>query len=291
MKTLGLALICSLAAHATVVWQEPAVLAKEDTGAPAPPFQFQREELGGTSPKVVVRDSKGVTWFVKFGTEAKPEAFAARIARAAGYFAPITYYVADGAIQGVPGKLKRADRAIEAGTGHFRDARFAREMRLVDGASWSLDESSLRHTKELSGLKLIVLLTSNWDIKPPNFAVVEAGGNRMYAITDWGQSLGAPDMKTHWNCGQFRDGNKWFTHGVEDGYLYMQFGGKASDVITNGIRVEHAQWLLRQLKGLTTERVRQMLTDSGATPDEVACFSSAFAQRLATLRAGLTDTE
>ncbi|NOJ84027.1 hypothetical protein, partial [Myxococcus xanthus] len=128
-----------------VIWQDPAALAREDKGAPAAPFRFDREETGGTSPKVVVTDANGVTWFVKFGFEAKPETFASRIVRSAGYFAPICYVVTDGQIQGIPaGKLKRADKAIDETTGRFSQARFAREVEFVKDASWTLDEPTIK---------------------------------------------------------------------------------------------------------------------------------------------------
>lgn len=266
------------------MWQDPAALSREDKGSPAPPFRFEREETGGTKPKVVVRDANGVAWYVKFGYEAKPETFASRIVRSAGYFAPISYYLAQGEIQGVtPDKLKRAAKAIDS-SGRFRDARFSRELDMVEGEKWTLDESGLKGSKELSGLKLIVMLTSNWDIKFPNFAVIRQAGQPMFAITDWGQTFGAPDMKSQWNCKQYSDVTKSWTDGVEDGYLYLRFGGEMDNVITNGIRVEHARWLLGVLSGLSESRIREFAKMAGATPEESSCFATAFLQRVGSLR-------
>jgi hypothetical protein len=293
VKTLALALLGSFAALAgPVVWQSPATLAAEDKGPPAPPYRFVKEEMGGTNPKVIVRDAKGVTWYVKFGFESKPETFASRVVRATGYYAPVTYYVAQGVMEGLPaGGLKRADKAVEGGSGRFRDARFAREMKFVDGEKWSLDESSIHGTKELSGLKLMILLTANWDVKPQNFAVVQTPGQPMFAITDWGQTLGAPDMKSHWDCEQYRNGNKVLSDGVENDYVYFRFGGKQDSVVTNGIRVEHVRWWMTLVRGFNEARVRKMLLDSGATPEEAACFAPAFMQRIGAVRSGMVDTE
>jgi len=282
--TLALILSCC-ALHAAVVWQDPAALAREDKGAPAPPFRFDREETGGTSPKVVVKDARGVTWYVKFGFEAKPETLASRIVRSAGYFAPIAYFVPKGQIQSIPaGNLKRADKAIDEASGRFTEARFSREVDFVKDASWTLDESSIKGSRELSGLKLLIMLTSNWDIKDPNFAVVRQAGQPMFAITDWGQTFGAPDMKTHWNCRQYSDITRSWLDGVEDGHIYMRFGGKMSNVVTNGIRVEHARWLLSRISGLTEPRLKKLLRSAGATPEESACFSTAITQRITSLR-------
>jgi hypothetical protein len=287
---VALAIFISGMLNAAVVWQDPAKLAAEDTGPPAPPFHFVREEMGGTAPKIVVTDAKNVTWYVKFNFEVKPETLAAQIVRQAGYYAPVTYYVAEGKFENFPQQgLKRSGTGVDPSSGRFQVARFSREMKLVKGASWNLDEPSLRHSKELSGLKLLIAITANWDIKPPNFAVVEAGGQQMFAITDWGQTFGAPDMKSHWNCKQYSDSNKWLTHGNEDGYLYLEYGGKQSNVVTNGIKIEHAKWLLGQLRGLNQSRVTDLLRKSGATDEETTCFAPAIMKRLNTLRAALSE--
>jgi len=87
-----------------------------------------------------------------------------KIVRAAGYFAPETYYVAEGVIEGAgDGSLGRAKKAIEKGTGRFEQARFSRAIDFVEGASWSFDTSEVKGTKDLSGLKLLIMLLANWE--------------------------------------------------------------------------------------------------------------------------------
>src|SRR5215472_11177264 len=68
--------------------------------APAPPFQFVKENTGGTNPKVDVRDARGALWTVKFGGEVHAEVFASRLLYAVGYKAEATYFVAEGVIDG-----------------------------------------------------------------------------------------------------------------------------------------------------------------------------------------------
>src|ERR1041385_8821208 len=55
--------------------------------SPAPPFRFIRENMGGTNPKVDVRDAAGRKWIVKFGGEVHTDVFASRLLYATGYFA------------------------------------------------------------------------------------------------------------------------------------------------------------------------------------------------------------
>src|SRR6266849_764912 len=75
--------------------------------APRPPFRFLSENLGGTNPKVNVRDARGALWIVKFGGEVHTDTFSARLLNAVGYAAEPTYFVPSGIISGVSG-LKRA---------------------------------------------------------------------------------------------------------------------------------------------------------------------------------------
>ena len=70
-----------------VLWREPPPMSDADwvwgpggrERAPLPPFQFLKENMGGTNPKVNVRDARGALWVVKFGGEVHTEVFAARL--------------------------------------------------------------------------------------------------------------------------------------------------------------------------------------------------------------------
>ena len=132
---------------------------------PQPPFEFVEELLTGSHPSVAVRDARQRLWRVKWGAEAKPEAFCVRFAAACGYFAEVTHYVATGRIDGA-GALTRA-RSLVAGDGSFTDARFELEDRsvrmLFDEHSWAWNDNPFVGTRQLDGLKIVVMLLSNWD--------------------------------------------------------------------------------------------------------------------------------
>src|SRR5262245_46806173 len=94
-----------------VLWRAPHSMTDEDWAwgpggkerAPVPPFQFVKENLGGTNPKIDIRDARGERWSIKFGSEVHPEVFASRFLNATGYAAEATYFVAEGVISGVTG--------------------------------------------------------------------------------------------------------------------------------------------------------------------------------------------
>jgi hypothetical protein len=114
------------------LWQDPGDVEHIDFTYPAggpkntpqPPFSFITEKFGGTSPKLLVRDSSGIKWRVKGGLESKAESFATRLVAALGYYADPAAFVAHGKIAGVI-SLKRAAGFIQP-DGSFSNASFER---------------------------------------------------------------------------------------------------------------------------------------------------------------------
>src|SRR5690349_16675848 len=113
-----------------LLWRDPGDVARLDFAAgpgtrglrPVAPFRFLREMTGGTSPKVEVRDARGLTWRVKFGGEVHADVFSSRIAWACGYYADPIFYIPGGVIEGAP-RLNRGHRALK-GDGRFSKASF-----------------------------------------------------------------------------------------------------------------------------------------------------------------------
>lgn len=158
------------------IWRDPGAVERLDfvggvggrEGAPKPPFTFEEENLSGSNPKVRVKDADGVKWSVKFGSEVKAETFSTRVVWAAGYFVEPDYFVAQGKVENI-GPLTRAKHSIKS-DGSFRDARFEmhREKGVAkfgDEHSWSWVQNPFLGTKEFNGLKILVMLVSNWDNK------------------------------------------------------------------------------------------------------------------------------
>src|SRR5499433_2386085 len=152
-----------------VIWSDPGAVENLDfvggiggrRNAPKPPFSFVEESMSGTNPKVRISDANGALWTVKFGSEVNAETFATRIAWAAGYFVEPDYFIPSGKIEKL-GQIERARKFIKP-DGSFADARF--EMRREKGVkkldaekSWSWLENPFVGTKELNGLKVIMML-------------------------------------------------------------------------------------------------------------------------------------
>ena len=212
-----------------MIWRDPGPAESLDLaagpggrdGAPVPPFRFVEEHGTGSFPCVSVRDARGHVWRVKWGDEVHTEAFATRLAWAAGYFVEVNYFVPSGRIDGAS-TLQRAGECI-AEDGAFRDARFELDepgvVKHFDEHSWAWNDNPFVGTRELNGLKIVMMLLSNWDNKDvrdvargSNTAIFEHRMERdvreaRYLIIDWGAALGAWGSNVlsrgRWDCGAY----------------------------------------------------------------------------------------
>jgi hypothetical protein len=288
-------LLALAGASGAVLWKDPGPIEGLDLAggpggrnkAPVAPFTFLAEEKSGTSPKVMVRDARGAEWIVKFGQEVNPENFATRIVWAAGYFAVPTYFVRDGKIEGIT-KLGRAASFVDH-EGTFQNARFAiRDEARRAARPWNLTDPALKGSRELAGLKVLAILLSNWDVKPENLSIVPVQGEAVYAVTDWGATMGRPAEimgRSKWDCQSYAADSHHFTDGVDNGFVQFNYQGKQGYEILRGIRAEDVRWLMQRLGRLSDAQIESALQASGASAEEQSCFAPAFRSRLQQLLA------
>ncbi|MCI0487251.1 MAG: hypothetical protein L0229_11700 [Blastocatellia bacterium] len=297
------------AATGPVIWQAPGAVERLDftygpggrAGQPVPPFTFDDEDKDGSNPKIKVTDARGVKWSIKFGSEVNAEVFASRMAWAAGYFVEPSYFVSSGKIN----KVKKLDRAKKyvASDGSFADGRFELKEKDIEKRkgkkSWSWIDNPFIGTRELNGLKIIMMLTSNWDNKDvrdksrgSNTAVfeveMESGVQERYVIIDWGGSMGKWGNyfnREKWDCKGFASQTEDFVKGVERGEVQFGFKGQHTETFKNGIRVEDVRWLLGFLSRISDAQIQAGLRASGATSEEVTCFTASLRRRIRQLQA------
>ena len=298
-----------------VIWRDPGNVAGLDlaagpggtTGAPRPPFRFVEEHLTGSQPCLSVRDARGLTWRVKWGDEVNVEALATRLAWAAGYFVEITYYVAEGTIEGA-NALQRAAGCIDD-QGRFTDARFELDedgvIKHFDEHSWAWNDNPFVGTHELNGLKIVMMWLSNWDAKDvrdvargSNTAIFEyprETGFReaRYLIIDWGGALGRWGnivKRGRWDCDAFAAETKAFITGVDGGRVRFGYTGQRTADIAEGIAVSDVTWLMRSLSALTAKQIADAVRASGGSPEQAAVFAHALRERLDMLQHVATAT-
>lgn len=291
------------------LWKDPGQVEKLDlvggsTGrakAPKPPFTFVEESLSGTNPKVRVTDANGVRWTAKFGAEVNSETFATRLVWATGYFVEPAYFVASGKIEKL-GELTRAKKFVKP-DGSFTDARFEMQKdkdvkKLEEEESWNWTQNPFNGSKELNGLKVMLMLTSNWDNKDvrdvkrgSNTAIfrtpLKTGVEDRYLVTDWGGSMGKWGSffsREKWDCKGFSGQNKEFVKGVKGDLVQFGYSGQHTDTFKNDVRISDVKWLLQYLGRVTDDQIRAGLQASGASSEEVECFTSALRDRINQLK-------
>ena len=126
---------------------------------------------------------------MKLGPEAKPETAATRLVWAAGYFADEDYYRPQIRVQGMK-PLSRGKKYVSDG-GLVRGARLERQGGGKKLKNWSWYETRVAGTREFNGLRVMMALINNWDLKEVNNAVYDEGGaGQRYVVSDLGASFG-----------------------------------------------------------------------------------------------------
>lgn len=292
-----------------LIWRDPGQVERLNlawgeggqSGAPKAPFTFLKEDTGGTNPKIEVRDARGVVWGVKWGEEVNSEVFCSRIVWAMGYFVEPAYFVADGKIIGV-NSLDRAKKYVNS-DGTFYDARFEKKdksiTKLSDEQSWNWDENPFVGTKELNGLKILMMLLSNWDSKDRHQAgkgsntkifivKTRAVTENRYVVSDWGGTMGKWGgflRRAKWDCDGYAGQSDDLVKGVKNGMVEWGYFGQHTDSIRDGISVADVKWLLGYLGRLSDAQIRAALRSSGASATDVECFGRAVRGRISQLQA------
>jgi hypothetical protein len=300
---LGLAILAGTSARSQTLWKEPPPVTLSDwtfgpggsESAPEPPFTFLKEKMDGTNPKIEVRDPANRIWVVKFGSEVHSDTFAPRLLHVLGYAATPTYYVGEGNISEIRG-LKRAKYFVSK-TGAFRNARFKLHHDDAAGAAgprnttWSWVDNPFVGSHELGGLKILMMLTSNWDAKDSRDGDGESNnstiGREWYAVTDWGASMGKTGGffgRDRWDWIGYRAQTAAFVRSAPDGNPVFGFKGKHGPDIAAGIRIEDVRWLLTYLSRVTDEGLQAGLVASGASPAVAQEFTSCIRARIGQLQ-------
>src|SRR5205823_3494758 len=187
--------------------------------------------------------------------------------------------------------LRRTASCIAA-DGRFADARFELDdpddLKLFEEHSWSWADNPFVGTRELAGLRVIMMLISNWDNKDQrdvargsNTAIYVRRRARWkreahYMITDWGGSMGrwgvTPVTRGRWDPDAFAAQTSQFVSGVTNGFVQFGYAGQRTADARQSITVKDVAWLCRYLGRIGDDQLRAALGASGATPEEVESF-------------------
>ncbi|MCU1338411.1 MAG: hypothetical protein JWO19_3992 [Bryobacterales bacterium] len=253
---------------------------------PAGKFTFVKEDKQGTSPKFEIVDEQGVRWKAKLGDEAKSETAATRLVWAAGYFTDEDYYLPELRVEMMP-KLERGREFVSA-DGVVRGVRLERSVKgQKKSGNWSWFKNPFVGTKELSGLKIMMALINNWDLKEVNNAIYgEKGEGSRYVVGDLGATFGETGnaiVRSKSNPGDYSDSKfiQKVTPEHVDFFLssrpfvlsvfnvrYYATRTHMQDIVKD-IPIADAKWLGKLLEPLSDEQIRDCFRAAGYSPEEV----------------------
>jgi hypothetical protein len=273
-----------------VLWRDPGDIKSRNLlygpgsleQAPVEPFTFIKESKKGESPKFDVKDARGVVWTVKLGEEAQAETVATRLVWAVGYFAQEAYYFDEARIENLP-KLSRG-RDFVLNDGIVVGARFEPERKhMTEGPTWDWDDNAFQGTRQLSGLKILMILLNNYDARKENNKIyyTRPGEVRRYEahhyVSDLGATLGRSGglggKRTKNNLEDFLSTR--FVMGIEDGAVEFDYdtrptklghlsvlyppyyrGEVKKEKAMRGIPIAHARWIGSLLGQITDGQLR-----------------------------------
>jgi hypothetical protein len=288
-----------------VLWRAPQGLATRNlfygptgkAGLPKEPFRFIEEDKGGSNPKFVIEDGRGVRWKVKLGEEAQSETAAARLLWAVGYFADEDYYLPKLRVEKLP-HLSRGQEFVSANN-VVRGARLERVNKGVKKeGNWSWFDNPFVGTKEFDGLRVMMALMNNWDLKTVNNGICKVQGRELrYVVTDLGGTFGKTGGSWSRSKNDVQDYvNSKFIADIKPGKVdfvlhsrppviyavavpYYHERAKMENVAEDIPRA-HARWVGSWLAQLSAQQISDVFRAAGYAPHEVAAYSAKVRERI-----------
>lgn len=275
----------AMASGTPVLWRDPGNIASRDLfagpgGEAMKPdlssLTFIKEETGGYSKKYRVRDGKGRVWVAKLSKEAQSETAATRIMWAIGYQTEIPYLVPSVTIDG---------------KGTFENVKFeARPENIKRLDLWKWSDNPFVGTKEFQGLKVLMVLLENWDIKDDNNKILlvrdeQTGRDELqYIISDLGATFGKTGgvlSRTRNKPEDYVEAK--FINEVKGNRVDFRFSGKRQSLFDD-ITIAQARWLGSLLAQLTDQQIQDAFRAANYTPDQIKMLSDGLKARITELQ-------
>jgi hypothetical protein len=264
-----------------VMWREPTDLESrnlllgaggEEMKPDVSKLTFIEQKTGGFSTKYRVRDAKGNEWIAKVGKEAQTDTAANRLLWALGYETEIAYLIPHAKIES---------------KGEFDNVRLeARPASVKRSGNWMWENNPFMDAPEFRGLKILMVMLNNWDMKDDNNEILAIRGDTTgegelrYIISDLGATFG--------KTGGFfsRSRNKpsdyvkaEFIKKVDGDRIDFSYSGK-NQKLFEGLTTADARWVSTLLKRLSDDQIKDAFRAANYSAEEVDVLAGEFRERI-----------
>jgi len=232
-----------------------------------------KEEKKGHNKKFRISDGSGRIWIAKLGREAQPETAAVRLLYGLGYKTEINYLVPTLAI---PGK------------GVFKNVRLeARPENVERLGEWKWQRNPFVGTRELQGLKMMMVFMTNWDVLDLQNEILQSGSENHYIISDLGATfgkLGNNNLPIIFRLGRKTGSPKHysktrFVKEVKGNEVKLAYKGKNRKLF-RGFTISDARWLLSHLSHLSDEQIRDAFRAANYSEADIETFARAVRNKI-----------
>lgn len=275
------------------LWREPKDISSLDLylgeggieNMPVGPFKYLKKDTSGTQEKFTVEDAKGIKWKAKIGEEAQPETVAVRLLWSVGYYTDLTYYLPKIQVENYPieNSKKRVSKTI-----YGARMEIVRKDKKLD--RWKWHDNPFIGTKEFDGLKVMMILINNWDLKQSNNVALKSDGHLKYYVSDLGASFGKAGVEMF---GRSKNNLKDFSRskfisnvdkqGVDFAFNIRPFflfifhpsyyfeRTKAGNIAKN-VPLESVKWIGELLSKLSDKQLMEAFRSANYKPEEAKKF-------------------
>jgi hypothetical protein len=260
---------------------------------PSGDITFVKTVNGGTTPKFEVVDGNGVRWIAKLGPEGQSETAATRLIWAAGYFTDDDYFEPQLRVKNLNSRYVSSD-------GFVRGVRLER-LRHGDTEDWSWFNNRYAGTREMNGLRVLMALTNNWDLKKSNnSAFGKDGAHPRVFVSDLGATFGRTGhffTRSKSDLADYRASR--FVQRVKPETVDFHMESRPffltifnlpnyitrtrMQAVAKDIPRDHARWIGQRLGQLSHKQVRDCFRAGGYTPEEAEGFAQTVEARIAEL--------
>jgi hypothetical protein len=289
-----------------VLWRDPEDITSRNlfygpggkVHEPRGTFTFEKEDMSGSNPKFDIVDEDGVRWKVKMGVEARPETVASRLVWSVGYFANEDYFMRVLHIQKMH-RLHRGNNLVKP-DGTVFNVRLKRHLKDEKKIGmWSWAKNPFVGTREWYGLRVLMAVINNWDLKDDNNSVYLTSDRlpeERYVVSDLGGSFGTTGL--NWmlkgNPSAYCS-SKWIKT-VSPGFInfnvpsppamnyYINFPelSRRLSLLWLGRHIPRTdvRWVGQLLARLSRDQIRDAFRAGGYSPQEVEELSMVVEQRI-----------